>query len=1063
MKRSTLGYQLLAGAGALCMGVGAFLAPSMALPRQGVPHDHFYSHFMAADDITLMEPASNAPAGCHQRDGHVPQPAECAQFGSVGQERSSEKAKNVILIVGDGLAQQELTAARNYLYGAAGRMPGLDELRATGSITTHALGPDGTVEYVSDAAAAGTALLSGTKTRNGSSGVDAAGKPVMTLLEKAKQAGKRTGAVTTGPVVGSFTAAQGAHVPSVTCTGPDAAATAACQALDRARGGAGSIAEQLIDLRPDVMFGGGAEVFDQRAAYTGKGTHPFVPTNTDWKSGISLKDNAIHNGFSVVGTKDELAGLTAANQDTPVLGLFAPDQLAAQFEPIRPTLGGAKEQPQQCQQHDRGAQPSLAEMTTKATELLGQTEDGFFLQVESAGIADRAAAADACGTVGEVAQLDDAVKAALDYARTDGNTLVVVTGTHAHAGLIMYDETDSVSPTSRLKTADGSATVLGWGTIPADKTEQEGSVQNATGSQVRVAADGPGMENFIGQLDNTDVFVAIANALDINDLPAVAPTATVPATAQGQPLLQPQQSAQKTLETCYQSGNTDAVPGPGDCAQYGTAGQGLDATKAKNVILFIGDGTGDSELTSARNYLVGASGRLPGVDSLPYTGFYTTYALNPTRGGPDYVTDSAASATGWAAGTKTYNGGLSITMDGTPVPHLIELAKARGLKTGNVTTSEIQDATPAAIGSHSLHRKCYGPEEAENEKCAGDKYTSQYRENGGLGSISEQLIDTRADVTMGGGAKAMGQKVQIDGSWAGHTWTKDKSVVDNAVDQGYQLVTDLDSLNKVTVADQDKPVLGLFADKNMPRLYEQTIPTLDGATLDPTQCRPNPERPDTTPTLAQMTAKSLELLDNEAGFFLQVESASIDKADHDADICGQVGEAAQFDAAIRVARNWVAQTGEPTLIIITADHAHTSQITPNGAVTAGRTTKLTTADDAAMTVNYATAKTNSDDDAIGGQTHTGAQLRVAAEGPGAANVVGHIDQTDIHYVIANALDLYRDNPKIDLTAQLGKGAALSTHTKLTIGIALGIGILLVAVAAWIASRKRQPQIDPDIP
>src|SRR5262249_9227927 len=82
---------------------------------------------------------------------------------------------------------------------------------------------------------------------------------------------------------------------------------------------------------------------------------------------------------------------------------------------------------------------------------------------------------------------------------------------------------------------------------------------------------------------------------------------------------------------------------------------------ARNVLLFIGDGMGDSEITAARNYAVGAAGRLA-MDALPLTGAYTTYAvqeLDPAL--PDYVTDSAASGTGWATGSKTSNGRISTT------------------------------------------------------------------------------------------------------------------------------------------------------------------------------------------------------------------------------------------------------------------------------------------------------------------------------------------------------------------------------------------------------------------
>src|ERR1700680_2299741 len=109
---------------------------------------------------------------------------------------------------------------------------------------------------------------------------------------------------------------------------------------------------------------------------------------------------------------------------------------------------------------------------------------------------------------------------------------------------------------------------------------------------------------------------------------------------------------------------------------------------ARNILLFLGDGMGDSEITAARNYAVGAAGRLA-MDSLPLTGEYTTYAvqeLDPTL--PDYVTDSAASGTGWATGHKTSNGRIS-TSAGTDqdLKTILEIARERGMRTGDVTTA----------------------------------------------------------------------------------------------------------------------------------------------------------------------------------------------------------------------------------------------------------------------------------------------------------------------------------------------------------------------------------------
>ncbi len=182
---------------------------------------------------------------------------------------------------------------------------------------------------------------------------------------------------------------------------------------------------------------------------------------------------------------------------------------------------------------------------------------------------------------------------------------------------------------------------------------------------------------------------------------------------------------------------------------------------AKNVILLIGDGMGDSEITIARNVALGAGAAFKGIDALPVTGQYTHYALGKD-GKPIYVTNSAASGSAWATGTKTFNGAISVDIDGKPQRTLLELAKAAGLATGDVSTAEIQDATPAVQVAHVSGRKCYDPTSTA-EKCP-----SEALENGGLGSISEQLLATRPDVTLGGGRKYFDDTARA-GEWKGKT------------------------------------------------------------------------------------------------------------------------------------------------------------------------------------------------------------------------------------------------------------------------------------------------------
>ncbi|WP_147198500.1 alkaline phosphatase [Pantoea sp. MBD-2R] len=412
----------------------------------------------------------------------------------------------------------------------------------------------------------------------------------------------------------------------------------------------------------------------------------------------------------------------------------------------------------------------------------------------------------------------------------------------------------------------------------------------------------------------------------------------------------------------------------------------LNSNQAKNVILLIGDGMGDSEITAARNYAEGAGGFFKGIDALPLTGQYTHYALDKKTHKPDYVTDSAASATAWSTGVKSYNGAIGVDVNGHDHPTIMEIAKAAGKATGNVSTAELEDATPAAQIAHVTSRKCYGPEKT-TEICA-----SNALEKGGKGSIAEQLLNARADVTFGGGGKTFGETAKA-GEWQG------KTLEEQAKLRGYQLVNNLDGMNALKEATHDKPILGLFAEGNMPVRWKGPKATYHGNLEDKAvSCEVNSERPASTPTLAQMTDKAIELLSkNQNGFFLQVEGASIDKQDHVANPCGQIGETVDLDEAVQKALEFARKDGN-TLVIVTADHAHSSQIIANDSKAPGLTQKLMTKEGSPMTISYGNSEEES-------QGHTGTQLRIAAYGPHAANVVGLTDQTDLFYTMKAAMEL----------------------------------------------------------
>ena len=343
----------------------------------------------------------------------------------------------------------------------------------------------------------------------------------------------------------------------------------------------------------------------------------------------------------------------------------------------------------------------------------------------------------------------------------------------------------------------------------------------------------------------------------------------------------------------------DALSVHGGAQRIATIGN----AKAKNVILFIGDGMGDSEITVARNYLHGVNGTFQGLDKIGQPGAlqtstgkaaesgvgqYTTFSLggssndslmakdskgqltgSKTAGVITPVTDSSASGSGWATGTKTYNNAVSVDVKGNPQLNLIELAKANGLATGNVTTSEIQDATPAVQESHSSERACYGPQgkwdgtdkngdgkvDIKDAELAGIGrcLADQLKANGGIGSISEQLLDTRADVTIGGGAKYFNQ---LDEN--GNTlWQQ-------AADRGFQTVKsgDVDGFKNLTYKD-GQPVLALLGDGNLPTQFNPSVATKQDAAKDenPTVCTTNAKwLGNQGASLADFTDKALDLL-----------------------------------------------------------------------------------------------------------------------------------------------------------------------------------------------------------
>ena len=413
------------------------------------------------------------------------------------------RAKNVILIIGDGMGASEITLARNYEYGAGGRMT-LDGLPFTGQVTTYSVREDNPSkpDYTSESASTATAWSTGRKTSDGristSPGTDV---DLRTILELAQREGLRTGNVTTSELTDATPAAPMSHVRLRGCQGPLNMAT--CPQDRKSVGGPGSIAEQGIDHKIDVLLGGGKARYDQ-----------VIPAGEP-NAGKTLWQVAQEKGYATVTDR---AGLLAASSSKKLLGLFNPGNMAVRWNGLEATKTPSG--PQRCNEAaPTGNEPTLAEMTAKAIDLLDRDDwrwkkkrKGFFLQVESASIDKRDHSSQPCEQIGETVQLDQTVKVALDYAKRNRDTLVIVTADHSHTSQIVEADASPPGFSSILTTDEGENMMVTYGTT-AGATPASVS-QEHTGATVPIAAAGPQAANVVGVIDQTDVFRIMERAID---------------------------------------------------------------------------------------------------------------------------------------------------------------------------------------------------------------------------------------------------------------------------------------------------------------------------------------------------------------------------------------------------------------------------------------------------------------------------------------------------------------------------------------------------------------------
>lgn len=289
-----------------------------------------------------------------------------------------KKAKNVIMLVSDGMSQGTLNMADLFSQRTFGKTSTWMQLYRDAKVARGLMDTASASSLVTDSAAASSSWGGGMRVNNGALNVGPKGEMPQPILQKFKAVGKKVGCVTTVPITHA--------TPAGFCVNLNS------------RSGMEEIAEIYLKLKFDVMMGGGADYFGPKR-----------------KDG-SLLPKYLTQGFKVVENRQEMLNY---KQNGPVLGIFATDGLPYEID----------------RKNDAELLknvPSLAEMTTKAISLMKDHKDGFVLQVEGGRVDWAAHGNDIGGLIFDQLAFDEAVAVAIDFAEKDGETLVIITTDHAN-------------------------------------------------------------------------------------------------------------------------------------------------------------------------------------------------------------------------------------------------------------------------------------------------------------------------------------------------------------------------------------------------------------------------------------------------------------------------------------------------------------------------------------------------------------------------------------------------------------------------------------------------------
>ena len=300
----------------------------------------------------------------------------------------------------------------------------------------------------------------------------------------------------------------------------------------------------------------------------------------------------------------------------------------------------------------------------------------------------------------------------------------------------------------------------------------------------------------------------------------------------------------------------------------------------RNMIFMVSDGMGPTSLSLTRSFRQFESG-LPRDDVLVLDKHLI--GSSRTRSTSSLITDSAAGATAFSCGLKSYNGAISVLPDHSPCGTVLEAAKRAGYMTGLVVTTRITDATPACFAAHVNKRE-------EEDRIAEQE-------------VGEYPLGRVVDLMLGGGRCHFLPK-----STSGSCRKDETDVINMAKKNGFNYVDDRSGFDGLKFGSAVKlPLLGLFARTDIP--YE-----VDRRNMN-----------DVYPSLDEMARTALKALseatrDSDQGFFLMIEGSRIDHAGHGNDPVAQVHEVLAYDKAFASVLEFLDRDSTPGVVLSTSDH-----------------------------------------------------------------------------------------------------------------------------------------------